>query len=230
MNVLGGTQTLLSNLLPHDFGLAEQIGDIDGTLWASEIAALGSNVAVSRSKTFAAGRTCARAALQQLGFPPSAIMAGGRGEPQWPLGVVGSITHCEGYCAAVATHDTSYFSVGIDAEPNNPLPSNVLELISSAAEREIISAVHTDKIASDRLLFCVKETLYKAWYPIEKTWLDFKDANVRFDWSGGRYQAQILKSSKSFPSIVSGTFLVRNNVLIAATVVMSRRHSRILAE
>lgn len=34
-------------------------------------------------------------------------------------------------------------------------------------------------VASDRLLFCAKETVYKAWFPVTRRWLGFEDARVQ---------------------------------------------------
>ena len=33
----------------------------------------------------------------------------------------------------------------------------------------------------DRLLFCAKESVYKAWFPLAKRWLDFQDAAITVD-------------------------------------------------
>src|SRR5438309_2203367 len=69
-----------------------------------------------RREHFTAGRNAGRAALRQLGLAPSAILSDPRGAPLWPDGVVGSITHCEGFCCAVVARQTSVRSIGIDAE------------------------------------------------------------------------------------------------------------------
>jgi hypothetical protein len=53
----------------------------------------------NRRREFATGRACARTALAQLGVPGAAILPGARGAPQWPAGVMGSITHGAGYRA-----------------------------------------------------------------------------------------------------------------------------------
>ncbi|MGW7821409.1 4'-phosphopantetheinyl transferase family protein [Streptomyces puniciscabiei] len=53
-----------------------------------------------RRREFATARVCARRALQALGLPPAPIPPGSNGAPQWPAGVVGSITHRRRYCAA----------------------------------------------------------------------------------------------------------------------------------
>ena len=32
----------------------------------------------------------------------------------------------------------------------------------------------------DRLLFCAKEAVYKAWFPLTERWLGFEDAHITF--------------------------------------------------
>jgi 4'-phosphopantetheinyl transferase N-terminal domain len=72
----------------------------------------------SRRWEFTTARTCARTALGGLGLSVVAIPAGPRGEPLWPPGVVGSITHCEGYRACAVARMDDLMSIGIDAEPH----------------------------------------------------------------------------------------------------------------
>src|SRR5690348_12722868 len=54
----------------------------------------------SRQDEFRTGRYCARKALHRLGIPAISIPAGSNREPIWPYGYIGSITHCNGFCAA----------------------------------------------------------------------------------------------------------------------------------
>ena len=64
-------------------------------------ASVGQAVDTHRRKP-ATGRLCARTALAKLGASSVPIPSGRRGAPDWPSGVVGSITHCAGYRAATA--------------------------------------------------------------------------------------------------------------------------------
>src|SRR6202042_3673753 len=83
---------------------------------------------------------CARIALGELGLPPVPILKGDKGEPCWPDGVVGSLTHCTGYRGAVVGRREQVRSVGIDAEPHGVLPKGVLDAISLPAERHELAA------------------------------------------------------------------------------------------
>jgi 4'-phosphopantetheinyl transferase EntD len=129
-----------------------------------------------RRSELASGRALARAALALLGLPASPIPAGKRGEPLWPAGVVGSITHCRGYRACALAPSSALTALGIDAEPDAPLPERVLRRLASGREIDVIAAARERAVgltrprgeppALDRLLFCVKEAAYKAWYPL----------------------------------------------------------------
>src|SRR5437868_12446432 len=69
-----------------------------------------------RRREFTTVRWCAREALAGLGMPPVPIMRGEKGAPRWPDGVVGSMTHCDGYRAAAVAKARDIAALGIDAE------------------------------------------------------------------------------------------------------------------
>lgn len=134
-----------------------------------------------RRRDFIGARHCARQALTQLGEPAVAIGKGGTGEPLFPRGIVGSLTHCEGYRAAALGHKLRFRSIGIDAEPHAPLPEGVLDSVSLAPERTWLTTVLPGTgLHLDRLLFCAKEATYKAWFPLTGRWLGFEDAHITF--------------------------------------------------
>ena len=133
-----------------------------------------------RRNEFVTVRHCARVAMGRLGLPEAPILKGEKGEPRWPEGVVGSLTHCEGYRGAVVGRSAAVRSVGIDAEPHGVLPDGVLNAISLPVERHEIAAL-PDGLHWDRILFCAKEATYKAWFPLTERWLGFEDAHITFD-------------------------------------------------
>ena len=84
-----------------DLVYAEMYGDPADLAPLPEEEPLIARSVPKRRNEFVTVRHCARVAMEQLGVPPSPILKGEKGEPQWPRGVVGSLTHCEGYRAAV---------------------------------------------------------------------------------------------------------------------------------
>lgn len=170
---------MIELLFPRGVAAAEAFGDPDDARLMPAEEALVSRAVEKRRREFTTARHCGRRALGQLGFEPAPIMRGERGMPLWPSNVVGSLTHCDGYRAAVVAYSMQVRSVGIDAEPHAPLPDGVLGHTSLPAEREVL-ATRDDDLHWDRLLFCAKEATYKAWFPITGRWLGFEDAHITF--------------------------------------------------
>lgn len=190
-------------------------------LFPQEVAALAGTVD-RRRREFRTVRGCARLALAGLGLERGPMLPGEGGAPTWPAGVVGSMTHCAGYRAAVVLQDDVVGGVGIDAEPNQPLPRGVENLVSSPAERDHLStlALSNPEISWDRLLFSAKESIYKVWYPIMKQWLGFEDATVRFSVAAGTFQIE-LTPARSIPAFrdLSGRWMVGGDLLLSAVTV-----------
>jgi 4'-phosphopantetheinyl transferase EntD len=175
-----------------------------------------------RRREFTTGRACAHDALTRLGLPPSPIPSGERGEPRWPSGVVGSITHCDGYRACAVARATEVTTVGIDAEVNAALPEGVRAEIARGEELSWLNQLERDipAVHWDRLLFSAKESVYKAWFPLANRWLDFEDASIVVDPLAGAFSARLLVSGplleggalRSF----SGRWLVRDSLILTA--------------
>ena len=170
-----------------------------------------------RRREFTVARWCAREALRQLGAPAGAIPKGSAGEPLWPIGVVGSITHHAGYAAAVVGWRSQLLTMGVDAEPNEPLPDGVLELTASAGEITHLDSltVVDPRVHWGRLLFCAKEAIYKAWYPVHMRWLGFEDVDVRLGLNGS-FRGRLLEPISSPFDDCQGRWTVDNGVLLAA--------------
>ncbi|GIE93935.1 4'-phosphopantetheinyl transferase family protein [Paractinoplanes rishiriensis] len=145
-----------------------------------------------RRNEFATGRRCARAALAGLGHPPVAVPVGERRSPVWPAGVVGSITHCTGYRAAVVAADGRAWSVGVDAENNEPIPEGVLGAVAGGTERAAVADLlaRDPKVCWDRLLFSAKESVYKVCFPLIRRFMEFDAAVVTLD-PGGTFAARL---------------------------------------
>ncbi|MFI5003526.1 MAG: 4'-phosphopantetheinyl transferase [Solirubrobacterales bacterium] len=194
---------------------------LDVELFAEEQAALGQAVE-KRRREFITARACARRALERLGVAPCAIANGERGQPLWPQGVVGSITHCAGYRACAVARETQVVGVGIDAEPHAPLPEGVLGEIARAEERPRLARLAGAEPAVhwDRLLFCAKEAVYKVWFPLAACWLGFEDATLTIDPVGRAFRARLLKPwpspAAALPEILEGRWLVREGLVLAA--------------
>lgn len=184
---------MLQAVLPAGVVCVESFADLpEAPLFPSEAAVVAGAVE-KRRQEFATVRHCARQALGQLGLPPVPLLPGERGAPQWPAGVVGSMTHCQGYRAAALARSAELLAIGIDAEPNDALPEGVPRLVLRQEEAQMLAelAAGAPDVHWDRLLFSAKESVYKAWYPLARRWLDFHEASVTI-FANGRFEARLL--------------------------------------
>ncbi|MDV8075977.1 4'-phosphopantetheinyl transferase [Rhodococcus sp. IEGM 1370] len=175
---------MIESILPNGVVSAELFADPPGLTPHPLEAPLVAKAVDKRKREFTSARHCARVAMEKLGVEPAPIMRGKSGAPQWPKGVVGSLTHCDGYRGAVLAYSMQVRSVGIDAEPHGPLPDGVLGAVSLEAEREWLATVGREDVHWDRVLFCAKEATYKAWEPLTGRWLGFEDAHITFERTG----------------------------------------------
>jgi len=195
---------------PAGDSLARTGETLEHDLFPEECRAIADAVP-SRRAEFALGRHCARQALAALGAPRQPILPGPTREPLWPPGFVGSITHCSGYCAAAVGRSDEFRTVGIDAEPDEPLPPGVLDEIALPGEADEIAASREGN--PDRRLFCAKEAVYKAWFPVARRWLGFEEASIAFA-AGGTFQATILVSGPV--ASMTGRWVIRDGLIVAA--------------
>jgi 4'-phosphopantetheinyl transferase EntD len=182
---------LLAHLLPAAVATAEAFDDTGEAVLFAEEAAVLTRAVDKRRREFTTSRACARKALGQLGLPPAPIVPGERGAPIWPAGIVGSMTHCDGYRAAAVASQDKVLTIGIDAEPNAPLPEGVFDIIASGPEKAMLRELPPGP-SWDRLLFSAKESVYKAWYPLARIFLDFDQAQITFDPAGRTFAARVL--------------------------------------
>jgi 4'-phosphopantetheinyl transferase EntD len=218
---------LLSSVLPGtaDLAYAELYSDPPGLAPLAEEEPLIARSVAKRRNEFITVRYCARLALGELGFPPVPILKGDKGEPCWPDGVVGSLTHCAGYRGAVVGRGGAVRSVGVDAEPHDVLPDGVLDAISLPAERSEIAALPAG-VHWDRTLFCAKEATYKVWFPLTKRWLGFEDAHITFDidssGSAGAFESTILVDGSALwgPPLrsLAGRWSIERGLVLTAIV------------
>lgn len=186
---------MIADIVPDRIACAEVFEDIlDVPLYPEELAVLSPRVVDKRRREFTTGRICARRALRSLGIPHHPVVSGENREPIWPPGIVGSITHCAGYRAAVVARVEDAAGIGIDAEPNEPLPDGVLNSIATLTERERLGDLlqHDAQICWDRLLFCIKEATYKTWFPFMNRWLGFEHVDVSIYPDEGAFHVRLL--------------------------------------
>jgi 4'-phosphopantetheinyl transferase EntD len=224
---------MLEQILPPVVAVAEVFGDDPAATLYPEEEALVALAGPRRHEEFATARACAHAALARLGEPPAPapILQDAEGAPQWPQGLVGSVAHCAGYRAAGVALGRDIAAIGFDAEPNEPLPGQVLGGVALARERAMIARFATVRpgVHWDRLLFCAKESVYKTWFPLTGRWLDFDAAEVSFNISRGTFTARLLVPGVVVADapvrVLHGRWLASRGLLLAAITVPGRSSS-----
>ena len=147
-------------------------GDEDALL-DEEAGSIASTVVGARRASGAA-RIVARELLAQLGHSRALLPKSASGEPIWPAGIAGSLAHDDEVAVAAVGPQRDVGSVGIDVEPAALLPPDMLELIATPQELHKIA----DDPLRGKLLFAAKEAVYKAVYPLERVFLEFRDIEV----------------------------------------------------
>ncbi|MFE7812257.1 4'-phosphopantetheinyl transferase [Streptomyces sp. NPDC057433] len=217
-----GGPPMIEMLLPPGVAHAEAWGDLaDAWLYPAEESVVD-GAGPERRAEFTTARHLARAALSHLGVAPAPLLPGPRRAPDWPTGVVGSITHCAGYRAAVVARRTSFVTLGVDAEPNAPLPANVLRRIATAAELAQVAELLAvrPEVCWDRLVFSVKEAVHKAWWPLTRQWLGFHDTDVVLDADGAAFTTRLRvpgpRTGHRSVRSLHGRWLARHGMLLTA--------------
>ena len=123
-----------------------------------------------------AARIVARGLMQRLGVWPQPVLKAEAGMPQWPDGIVGSLAHDATVAVAALARRADFLSIGIDIEPTEGLDPDLLTLVATEGERAKIE--HSP--LQGRLLFAIKEAIYKAVYPLDGMFLDHHDVEVNF--------------------------------------------------
>jgi 4'-phosphopantetheinyl transferase EntD len=147
-------------------------GDEDA-LMADEAPAFAASVLKVRRASGAA-RIVARQLLARLGHPQCAVPRASSGAPIWPAGVIGSLAHDSRVAIAAVALRRDVAALGIDVEPAEMLPSELLDVVATPQERRKIA----DDPCRGRLLFAAKEAVYKAVYPLDQTFLDHHDVQI----------------------------------------------------
>jgi 4'-phosphopantetheinyl transferase EntD len=216
---------MIDGILPPQVAVEEAFGDVPHVKLFPDEEAVIANAVEKRRNEFATARVCARAALAKLGVPPAPIVPGLRGAPQWPPGVVGSITHCAGYRASAVARDLDVVTIGVDAEPHGELPPGVLQAIASRSEQGKLAALAAARpeVCWDRMLFSAKESVYKAWFPLTRRWLGFEEASVTIDPVNQTFTARLLVDGPVVNRAVltgfDGRWLVSGGLIVTAIVI-----------
>lgn len=214
-------QAMAEDRLPARFAIT--VGPLEdfanAALFPTEMAA-NTGASPRRLAAFRGGRACARAALRELGLPPAAIPTGACGAPIWPEGFIGSISHTDDIAAAIVAHSPPIRGLGLDLDGNEPLDDAAMVQLVCRPEELFPDRdpSHPANLQRGKLLFVVKEAVYKLYWPLADRFLDFQDVCVTLDESASAFHAELVDSQ--LPGLargraVNGSFARSEGLLVA---------------
>jgi 4'-phosphopantetheinyl transferase EntD len=156
-------------------------GALDPREWA-----IVSSANEKRKRAFAAGRTCAHAALAKVSKSRGPLLPDAAGQPIWPHGLRGSITHTDRYAVAAVLREASpYAAIGLDADVVGAVTEDVAELVFTPTERSHLATLDAPaSLLTATVMFCAKEAFYKAQFPLTGRWIDFQEVEVCLNETG----------------------------------------------
>ncbi|MFP6862223.1 4'-phosphopantetheinyl transferase family protein [Pseudomonas sp.] len=134
-----------------------------------------------RQAEYLAGRLCAREALLRVTGTAAVPASGEDRAPQWPVGLVGSITHGSGWAGAVVGNSAHWRGLGLDIEQIMPASraDRLAGEILTPSELFRLEALPCEQRAKRiSLTFSLKESLFKALYPQVLQHFYFQDAEL----------------------------------------------------
>lgn len=140
---------------------------------------------------------------------------GAHGEPLWPKGAVGSITHTTEVCAAAVGRACEYAGVGIDVEQASPLEAAVADRV--ALPEEQCGLPNMAPLLAARLIFSAKESFYKCQFYLTGSRLDFFDVRIDLT-AAGHFFAELLVDTPTLARglRVRGQWRQRDGFLLTA--------------
>lgn len=186
-----------ASLFSGDICVALEWGDEKSyELHAEEARLLSPRALEKRRREFYLGRAAAHAALRRLlGTTPPPVLKGARGEPLWPERVVGAITHTVdiGVAAVGRTEHTN--GIGIDLErADRGVSPAVAHMVCTPRELRWVYESASEADLRLKMIFSAKESVFKAFYPIGKIFLDFMDAELSWNTQERLFVGTLLRS------------------------------------
>jgi 4'-phosphopantetheinyl transferase EntD len=171
-------EAILASLAPRQIRLGclpISPGDED-LLLPGEAAGFRTSALKARRQSGAA-RALARELLREFGIGDLALPRTESGATQWPAGIVGSLAHDDEVAVAGIARRHEIVALGVDVEPAIPLPRGISRIVATRRER----GRYSSEMIESRLLFSLKEAVYKAQYPLDAAVLDFADVEIDLD-------------------------------------------------
>lgn len=179
----------------------EPLCGADLTRWEIALPERLETAAAKRRAEFLGGRLCARYAYAGLTGTPLTPSLDDEQLPAWPSGTIGSITHSHGLAAAIVAMQTTFQGIGLDAEKlmTAERAQRLASQILVESERQWLFDLPSERQGEFvTLVFSLKESLFKALYPLVRQRFYFADARlVTWQAETGTVTIELLKTLSS---------------------------------
>jgi 4'-phosphopantetheinyl transferase EntD len=215
----------LRRLYPDGTIAAELYGSGDPAGLHPQEAALCRSFAPARIAEFAAGRRCARRALDELGHVDVALLTKPDRSPRWPTGVVGSITHTLGYCGAVVADTSRFLGLGLDAEiVGRVTPDLWSQVLTEDDGAQLAAASYAARARLATIIFSAKEAFYKCQFPVTEQWVEFLDVSVYLEATGADTGTFVVRPARELSWLDSvlplpGRFEIDGNLVLTGVAI-----------
>ena len=175
---------------------------------------------VSRKAEFLAGRMLAKRLLYDLGSEETLVIVNKDRSPTWPIGFLGSISHCRHKIICVGRRSKSSHGIGIDIENIIDIDtySSIKNQIIDSQENELISRLLLPKLLLATIIFSSKESIFKALYPDVRKYFGFDAVRaIKLDISNSLVVFKLTKSlNNKFREgfIIKSKFVFTNNEVV----------------
>ncbi len=142
-----------------------------------------------------AGRCCAQYALHLLTGQAGVPSVNPDRSPSWPNGIVGAITHTQGWAAAIVARQQHWQALGLDAESAltcERADRLARQLFTPQEQQHYQQQSPNQRATLATLTFCAKESLFKALYPLVGQPFYFQDAQLLQYTTDGHFHMQLL--------------------------------------
>ena len=180
------------------------LGDYRAALLPNELGIVR-EMTLHRSLEFASGRHVGRLALAAIGQPPDSIPMGAGGEPIFPQGVVGSLSHTSSHVAALVSRADRHASVGVDVGDARTLGKAAARLMTTA-EIALVTAKGwaSTEAQAQNAVFGAKEALFKCQYPLtQKRDLDFDEVTLVAGGRSAGLSAQLASTEPQVEAVIT---------------------------
>ncbi len=165
-------------------------------LCPAEAALLPPYAVASRKSSFYLGRWAAHTALAQLTCDDGAIVNDSFRAPVWPPDIVGSISHTDDIAVAAVARRTTAACLGLDIEKNaRRVEWDVARKICDKEELAWVEQEEIHKWQRFIHIFSAKESVFKAFFPLQKIFLDFHDAHLEWQEASGCFRGYLRKQA-----------------------------------